>query len=113
MSTSSPWRRIGAKDARQLLERPNLKVFDMRDEASYAQGHIDGAEYLSNSNLEQVLLKTPRHVPVLIYCYHGNASQSGAKLFADFGFQEVFDLVGGYESWRTTDTRLEPDLYQS
>lgn len=105
--TISAWRRISSKDVSSLLERPNLKVFDMRDQASFEQGHIEGAEYLSNSNLEEVLMKTPRHDPVLIYCYHGNASQSGAKLFTDFGFQEVYDLVGGFESWRVHQARPE------
>ncbi|WP_045226869.1 thiosulfate sulfurtransferase GlpE [Methyloterricola oryzae] len=107
MNPSSAWRRVSAKDLRELLQRPHLRVLDMRDEASFAQGHIAGAEYLSNGNLETVLLKTPRHVPVLIYCYHGNASQSGAKLFVDFGFQEVYDLVGGYESWRLNEARID------
>lgn len=110
MSISSAWRRINVKEARLLLQRPNLKVFDMRDQASYAQGHIDGAEYLSNNNLEEIILKTPRQDPVLIYCYHGNASQTGAKLFTDFGFQEVYDLVGGYELWRTSQAIPLPEL---
>lgn len=110
MNIGSTWRRIGTREVQLLLNRPNLKIFDMRDQASYEQGHIEGAEYLSNSNLEEVLLQTPRHDPVLIYCYHGNASQSGAKLFADFGFQEVYDLIGGFESWRANQVKMAPEL---
>lgn len=108
LPAASAWKRINARDARQLLKLGTVSVFDMRDERSFAQGHIEGATYLSNSNLEDVLLKTPHHVPVLIYCYHGNASQSGAKLFVDFGFKEVYDLVGGYESWRLSEGRPDP-----
>jgi rhodanese-related sulfurtransferase len=32
----------------------------------------------------------------LIYCYHGNASQNWAQMFADFGFTDVCDLIGGH-----------------
>ncbi|MBS1212809.1 MAG: putative thiosulfate sulfurtransferase rhodanese-like domain/ankyrin repeat [Proteobacteria bacterium] len=110
MSVNIRWRRVNANEARALLERPNLKVFDMRDQQSFAQGHIEGAQYLSNNNLEEVILKTPRHDPVLIYCYHGNASQTGAKVFTDFGFQEVYDLVGGYEGWCAGLARATPEL---
>ncbi len=101
MSVNTTWRRINVKEAKLLLQRPNLKIFDMRDPQSFAQGHIEGAQYLSNNNLGQVILTTPRQDPVLIYCYHGNASQTGAKVFTDFGFKEVYDLVGGYEGWCT------------
>ncbi len=99
MSAASGWRRIKASEVGRLLQRDDLTVFDMRDPISFAQGHIAGAHYLSNANLEEAIMKTPREKPVLIYCYHGNASQTGAQIFMDFGFREVYDLIGGYESW--------------
>ena len=100
MNVATGWRRIEISELPQLLERDDLTVFDMRDEASFKQEHMEGALYLSNTNLEEAIMKTPRDKPVLIYCYHGNASQSGARIFADFGFQEVYDLIGGYEGLR-------------
>ncbi len=100
MSAATGWRRIKISEARRLLERDDLTVFDMRDPISFAQGHISGARYLSNANLEEAIMKTPRDKPVLIYCYHGHASQTGAQIFTDFGFREVYDLIGGYEGWR-------------
>ena len=100
MATSNAWRRVKINEAKQLVQREDITIFDMRDEMSYGQEHIAGARYLSNANLEEAIMTTPRDKPVLIYCYHGNASQSGAQMFADFGFREVYDLVGGYEDWR-------------
>ncbi|MDD5033952.1 MAG: thiosulfate sulfurtransferase GlpE [Methylococcaceae bacterium] len=101
MSTPHRWRRMTVNQTRKLLKREGLAIFDMRDQASFSQEHIEGALFLSNANLEEVILKTPKDKPVLIYCYHGNASQTGAQIFTDFGFKEVYDLVGGYEAWRT------------
>lgn len=109
MSEQTSWRRIMVSEAKLLLQREDLTVFDLRDESSFAQGHIDGARYLSNANLEEAIMKTPRDKPVLIYCYHGNASQSGAKIFADFGFREVYDLIGGYESWLAGLAAVNPE----
>ncbi len=110
MTVASRSRRIKVPEARQLLQRDDLTVFDMRDEASFAQGHIEGARYLSYANLGEAIRKTPRDKPVLIYCYHGNASQTGSKIFTDFGFQEVYDLVGGYESWKAVAVAEESEL---
>ena len=113
MSVATGWRRIKVSEARLLLRREDLTVFDMRDEASFAQGHIDGARYLSNANLEEAIMKTPRDKPVLIYCYHGNASQTGAQIFTDFGFLEVYDLIGGYESWCADFAAVETETGMS
>ena len=37
-----------------------------------------------------------KDVPILIYCYHGNASQTYAQAFVDFRFSEVYSIDGGY-----------------
>ena len=110
MNPDTRWQRIDVSQAKALLQRADTTVFDMRDENSFGQSHIQGAYYLSNANLEQAILKTPKDKPVLIYCYHGNASQTGAAIFVDFGFQEVYDLIGGYETWRVAESAAEPEL---
>lgn len=96
---SNAYRRLKVREARELLLRNDVTVFDIRDDATFALGHIEGACCLSNRNLEQAIMTTPRDKPVFVYCYHGNASQTGAQTFVDFGFREVYDLIGGYESW--------------
>ena len=37
-----------------------------------------------------------KEAPLLIYCYHGNASKTYAQMFADFHFTRVFSIDGGY-----------------
>lgn len=76
-------------------------MLDARDTGSFDKSHIDGARHLSSANLSAVLGATARNRPILIYCYHGNASQEYAQTFSDFGFSAVYSLDGGYEAWRT------------
>ncbi len=102
MAIDNPWRRVTAAETQALLDKPGLRVYDARDPASFAAGRIGEAEPLSEANLERVLFGTPKAEPVLIYCYHGNASQTYAQMFRDFGFKEVYDLIDGYEAWRAT-----------
>ncbi len=101
MITTTPWQRVTVSEAQSLCKRTSLITFDVRDPTSYKQGHLEGAQHLAEANLEHTLFHTPKNAPILIYCYHGNASQTYAKIFADFGFQEIYDLIDGYEALRT------------
>lgn len=115
MKNERLYRRIDAATASQLLARDNVLVLDSRDQASFEQARIASARRLHSNNLDATLLGTPKAMPVLLYCYHGNASQIYGKMFADFGFAEVYSLDGGFEAWQqlhsNSDTpALSPQL---
>lgn len=94
------FKRITVSTSGELIRDKNPIIFDIRDAASFQAGHIPDAVYLTDQKLKSTLKKTARDQAILVYCYHGNASQDIAKLFADFGFSEVYSLEGGFESWR-------------
>lgn len=100
MAEEASFQRIGAEAARALLSSGEALLLDMRDPGSYEGGHIEGAEHVTEANIFNFLSGTPKDKPVLIYCYHGNASQVYAKTFADFRFTKVYSLDGGYEGWK-------------
>ncbi len=118
MSGRHHFHRIDSHEARQLMQGPDLVLLDCRLQADYQQEHIGGASPLGSSNIETYLTATPRHTPVLIYCYHGNSSQVYAQMFTDFGFAHVYSLDGGFEAWKnhpeprpgTLDTELQNRL---
>lgn len=110
-----PFRRIGLTEAESVLQRAEVLVLDSRDAGSYGAGHMAGAVRVSHSNLSEIIGGTPKPRPILIYCYHGNASQEYARTFSDFGFAEVYSLNGGYEAWRirpAPETAVHPVLAQ-
>jgi thiosulfate/3-mercaptopyruvate sulfurtransferase len=94
------FKRVSVGAACTLMLRSDILIFDVRDAQSYAQGHILGAQHLCDANMHQVLTAHEKNRPVLIYCYHGNMSQSVAQMLIDFAFREVYSMDGGYESWR-------------
>ncbi len=96
-----PFRRIDLAEAEALLHRDDVLLLDIRDAGAFATAHLEGAVRASHGNLSEIIAATPRHRPVLIYCYHGHASQEYAQTFSDFGFTQVYSLDGGYEAWRT------------
>lgn len=99
----STYQRISAAQAADLIRRSRagirpLALFDSRDAASYAKSHIKGADRLNEHGFGEVVATLPKHTPVMIYCYHGNASQVYAGMFADFRYQEVYSVDGGHEA---------------
>lgn len=111
--TSRSDRRISAVDAADLLLRhrdgilPALAVFDVRDPQRYAAAHIDNAEHLTEAGFLAASRRVAKTTPVLVYCYHGNASQTYAQMFADFRFAEVYSVDGGYEVFAAELAKLE------
>ena len=79
-----------------LSARPHALLLDAREAQHHAASHLAGSTRLDGRNHEKLLMREPKSRPVLIYCYHGNASQTWARMFADFGFADVADLVGGW-----------------
>ena len=93
------FQRINTTEARNIMARNNVLLLDMRDEASFDLAHIEAAQHVSSTNVDAVIFSASKNVAVLIYCYHGDASQVYAQMFADFGFREVYSLDGGFEAW--------------
>ncbi|UCV17523.1 thiosulfate sulfurtransferase GlpE [Ferribacterium limneticum] len=93
------FRCISASEAIVLISgEPPAIVFDVRDMANYQKGHLDGAAHLSEDRLLAWMKRLPKEAPVVIYCYHGNASKVFAQMFIDFRYSNVFSVDGGYEA---------------
>lgn len=88
---------LPASAAAELLRaEPAAVIFDVRDLAAYRAGHVEGAAHLSEDRLLGWMKRIPTDAPVLIYCYHGNASQTYAQMFVDFRYTRVVSVDGGY-----------------
>ena len=94
--------RIGWQEARAMLAEygeDGVHIVDVRDEGAYEAGHVENAIHLSGSNVEEFVQTADPDKPVLVYCYHGNSSQSAAAYLAEQGFDAAFSIDGGYETY--------------
>ncbi len=97
MTVSISFECISGQQAAELLRtEPAVVLFDVRDATAYRNGHIAGAAHLSESRLFGWTKRIPKDAPILIYCYHGNASKAYAQMFIDFRYSRVFSVDGGY-----------------
>jgi len=96
------FRRIDVLEARALLDAApenGLQIVDIRDEQSFTSGHISTAQHLDNSGVQPFIEDADTSKPLLVYCYHGNMSQSAAAYFDEQGFDEAYSMDGGFSDW--------------
>ena len=101
------FKRIDVLQARSLLDAApenGLQVIDIRDEQSYANGHISSALHLDSSSVQLFVENADTSKPLLVYCYHGNMSQSAAAYFGEQGFEEAYSMDGGFSDWEVNFT---------
>ncbi len=92
--------RISTTQALQMLNDADAQLVDIRDLGSYSQAHIAGAYHLDNHSLQEFIEQADPDRPLIVYCYHGNSSQSAAAFLYEKGFEKVYSMDGGFEAWR-------------
>lgn len=76
-------------------------VLDVREEMDYAKGHIESAINTplakldkGNNNLDEY-----KNSPVVVVCQTGTRSTPACKTLTKQGFEKVFQIKGGMQSW--------------
>ena len=103
--TSTPtelvYRKISAQEAKAMLdESTDLILLDVRTEAEFAAGHIEGAILIPDSELAtRAETELPdKDALILIYCRSGNRSAKAARQLLEMGYSQVYDF-GGILDW--------------
>jgi adenylyltransferase/sulfurtransferase len=100
-----PFKNIEAEAAQKLIEEGKLKVIDVRQNYEYNGGHIEGATLVPINGLydfavglqEQAI---PKDQPILLVCEMGQRSIAASEVAAIAGYQTIYNLEGGMNSWR-------------
>ncbi|MEI6046632.1 MAG: rhodanese-like domain-containing protein [Chloroflexota bacterium] len=100
-----PFKNIGVEEAQKLIEEGKLKVIDVRQDYEYKGGHIKGATLIPINGLsafaagleEQAIA---REEPILFVCEMGQRSIAASEVAAIAGYQAIYNLEGGMNSWR-------------
>lgn len=82
-----------------LLSKDQVTIADIRDRAAFESSHIDGARHLSVDNISEFIKTNAKTLPLVIYCNRGRSSMAVAQCLVEEGFESVYSLTGGYQSW--------------
>jgi thiosulfate sulfurtransferase len=90
-------------DLKPLLSTDNALLLDCRKLLDYQVEHIENALHSHDGLVASLIKKSDKNRVLVIYCYHGHASEHLAELFCGFGFNHVYSLDGGYECWKQAE----------
>ena len=86
-------------------------LVDVRTQSEFANGHLEGAlniDYFSTTFSDEIS-KIGFETPVLVYCKSGNRSGKSMKIMNDLGFNEVYNLIGGFKGWVSGKNTITKD----
>ncbi len=75
-----------------------LELVDVRTAEEASIGRIEAAHLLDEA-YEKALMAMDKNTPLIFHCHHGGRSQAMAERFAQLGFKNVYNMVGGIDAW--------------
>jgi glyoxylase-like metal-dependent hydrolase (beta-lactamase superfamily II)/rhodanese-related sulfurtransferase len=82
------------------LQNTNMQVLDVRREREWEDGHIEGASWWPLDNFKVAPPEIDRTVPIAVHCKGGYRSMIACSLLQRAGFQNVVNVVGGFDAWQ-------------
>ncbi len=89
---------LSAQDAKAMLDRGELLLFDVRPESEGNIARIAAGKTL-NDEVAEYLKSLDKQTPVAFYCHHGVRSRGVAQSVVQEGFRKVYNLKGGIDAW--------------
>lgn len=86
--------------ARQIADRPEFIILDVRTEEEFKARHVKGAVLIPHDEIRARAAALPKdkNKRVLVYCRRGIRSRKAAEELNGMGYANVYDL-GGREQW--------------
>lgn len=94
---------VNASTFDNLIALGNNQLLDVRTSDEFDSGYIKGAvniDFWDPAFMDLVKAKFDKSLPILVYCAGGGRSGMAASNLRKKGFKIIYDLEGGYESYR-------------
>jgi hydroxyacylglutathione hydrolase len=88
----------------------HLQLLDVRREAEWQAGHIEGAEWFPLDNFKISAPELDPAVTVAVHCQGGYRSMIACSLLQRAGLQNVMNVTGGFDAWRQAGLPIELPL---
>lgn len=85
------------------ITNKKVHLIDVRTPNEFKSGHIKKAknvDFFNQTSFMNFFNSINKEEPVYLYCRSGNRSQKAARKLDSLGFKNIYDLRGGYMSWK-------------
>lgn len=102
--------RVSPQTADSLLRHTRgLQLLDVRTSGEFAQAHLPNATNIDvrESDFTRNVARLDPKRPLLVYCLAGSRSAKAAELLARAGFEQIYDMQGGFAKWSGSGLPVE------
>ena len=80
-----------------------VTLIDVRTPKEFKAGNIKNSKNIDffDPEFTSNFSEFKKDVPIYVYCQSGGRSNKAAKKLEALGFTNIYDLKGGYSSWKT------------
>lgn len=98
---SSGVKNIDASTLRAMQKSEPIVLIDVRTPGEVAKGKIAKAKEINVTDLsfKQNVLKLDKSKTYVVYCRSGQRSSRACNIMTKAGFENVYNLQGGYSQW--------------
>ena len=98
---------ISPSEVKRLFGSDGVELLDIRTREEYEAVHIEGAQFLDHSLMQQILANKSKESFLVFVDHKGTRSLDAAAYFAGHGFTNIKCLRGGIDAWSVqVDSRL-------
>jgi len=92
---------ISAAEAKDMITAAGTEIIDVRSEAEYSEGKIDGHRLinLNAPDFGQKIDELDKGKTYVVYCRSGGRSGVASGIMVSKGFDKVYNLEGGIQAW--------------
>ena len=95
------YQQITQEEAKEMMDKQEVLILDVREQDEYDSGHIPGAMLLPVGTITKetaAAVIADSNTTVLVYCRSGNRSKTASQALVDLGYTNVYEF-GGINSW--------------
>jgi rhodanese-related sulfurtransferase len=101
-NSSAQIEQITALEAHKLIQtEQEAEVLDVREAWEREFGSLPKSKPLNKTSFKELLKKSSKNSPILLYCHFGVRSLDAAHHFSREGFTRVYTIKGGIDAWST------------
>lgn len=90
---------IQPSEAKTMLAANQGRFLDVRTTDERNTAAVEGFELLDQALAQSLLDSSDKNQPLVFMCHFGGRSAQAAEYFANQGFQNVYNVLGGIDAW--------------
>ena len=100
-------RQVQVGELQDLMVDNKATVIDVRARSEWEAGHLPGVRNIPLGHIAEHIDELPRDRPLVMHCQGGSRSAIAASLLRGKGFENVANMVGGFQAWEKAGGKVE------